>query len=169
MMPMKHVLVPLDRSELAEAALDYAVDLVEPYGVLTLLTVIESPRYGRRDPYGPIDIRLSDVTLATNMMSYVPTEYEQVAWEQVRDYLDQAARRIQKPGLVVDSQIRGGNPAACILEMAQARRVDAIVMSTHGRSGLSRWMLGSVAQKVLCAASCPVFLVPQRAVEPVAS
>jgi nucleotide-binding universal stress UspA family protein len=57
--------------------------------------------------------------------------------------------------------LRGASPAEGILETAETQEVDLIVMSTHGRSGLTRWALGSVADKVMCHSHCPVLLVRQ--------
>ena len=61
--------------------------------------------------------------------------------------------------------VEAGDPATVIVETAQKLHVDAIVMSTHGRSGLSRWLFGSVTQKVLAASCCPVFVIPAKVTE----
>ena len=72
------------------------------------------------------------------------------------------ATRWQAPEYTIRTRLAEGQPAERILEQAEELAVDAIVMSTHGRSGVSRWVFGSVAQKVLSGASCPIFIIPLR-------
>ena len=64
------------------------------------------------------------------------------------------------PTLKVNIEVCVGNVTSVIVERAHALHVDAIVMSTHGRSGLNRWMFGSVTQRVLALMPCPVLVVP---------
>lgn len=165
-MKIRHVLVPLDHSKLAEAALEYALDIVDPQGSITLLTVIEPSEYTRAEEYPVIEssIALSvmsgdDLTPTTRR-----TEAERQARENAEHYLYQMASKLQKPEQFVRTLVEEGKPAERILAVAHELKVDAIVMSTHGRSGLSRWVFGSVAQKVVSGAECPVLLIPQRSV-----
>jgi nucleotide-binding universal stress UspA family protein len=62
----------------------------------------------------------------------------------------------------VTAEVEVGDPASMIADLARSTNADAIVMSTHGRSGLSRWLFGSVTLKVLEAAVCPVYVVPAK-------
>jgi len=146
-----HVLVPLDSSELAENALGYARLLVEPTGKLTLLNVLIVPQYPIYDFYpGP---------------GSVVQDFEQLLKDMVpkaKDYLEQIASNLRTETLQVDTKIMIGDPAEAIVEASGELGVDAIAMSTHGRSGLSRWLFGSVTQKVLTASCCPVFVVPSK-------
>lgn len=154
-MKIEHVLVPLDQSDLSEAALDYAVDLIHPHGVITLLWVLSAEMVEQEVHIKP-----------TPFVEGLQQKANQTpAWEHAEHYLQAIANRIHTPGREVRVHIAEGYPAEQILDCAKKLDVDAIVMSTHGRSGVSRWVFGSVAQKVLSAAVCPVFLVPQRAVE----
>ena len=156
---LKHVLVPLDSSELAEEALDYARNLTGPGGKVTLLMVVLAPEY------------------VTSGFYPVPFEYQVENYETIRknrvdearDYLKKVAERLQKDDIEVNYVILVGNPAECIIEKAESENVDAIAMSTHGRSGLSRWIFGSVTQKVLSGTTCPVFVVPNREKEAAAA
>jgi nucleotide-binding universal stress UspA family protein len=66
----------------------------------------------------------------------------------------------------IHTEVHLGNPTSVIVERAQALHVDAIVMSTHGRSGINRWMYGSVAQRVLALMPCPVLIVPGQNLSP---
>ena len=63
------------------------------------------------------------------------------------------------PGLSVEGLVRAGYPAEEILRLAEARHADMIVMGTHGRTGFDRMLFGSVAEKVVMAAACPVLTV----------
>ena len=64
-----------------------------------------------------------------------------------------------REGVTASSEVRFGRPAEEIIAFANDLNVDLIAMSTHGRSGLARWAYGSVADRVLHAAKCPVLLV----------
>jgi nucleotide-binding universal stress UspA family protein len=163
-MKLQHVLVPLDHSDLAEAALDYAIDIVDPRGRITLLMVVDQSMVIDRDAT-PVSVLPGPNPMGHTLMAGVKRlEISQSLRDSARDYLEQVAASLWKPGWSIEPLVEEGQPADRILAVAEEMAVDAIVMSTHGRSGLSRWVMGSVAQKVLCAATCPVFLVPQRAV-----
>ncbi len=162
-MTIQHVLVPLDQSSLAEAALDYARSLVHENGQVTLLYVVDhipvidnaqvtaapgiAPLHGVVTPAAPI--QSYDTMLTT--------------WEGARLYLERTAERLRSPQRTVNYLIREGQAAEQILAVANELKPDAIIMATHGRSGLSRLVMGSVANKIVSEAQCPVFLIPQKA------
>lgn len=77
----------------------------------------------------------------------------------LRDYLRGVEHQLAREGVTVSSDVRFGRPAEEIISFATEMKVDLIAMSTHGRSGLARWAYGSVADRVLRAAQCPVLLV----------
>jgi nucleotide-binding universal stress UspA family protein len=149
---LNHVLVPLDSSELAEEALAYARQVTGPGGKITLMMVVIAPEY------------------VTSGFYPVPFEYQVENYETIRqnrikeaqDYLTTIAGRLKDDNFDVSHAILVGDPAECIVEQADSLAVDAIVMSTHGRSGLSRWVFDSVTQKVLSATERPVLVVPNR-------
>jgi nucleotide-binding universal stress UspA family protein len=151
---LNHVLVPLDGSKLAEAALAYARSLVEPAGKLTLLNILVVPQYPIYDFYpGP---------------GSVVQEFDQTLKDMIpkaKGYLEEIATGLRNAGLQVDTRVMIGDPAETIVEVGGEIGVNAIAMSTHGRSGLSRWLFGSVTNKVLGASCCPVFVVPSRAIK----
>jgi len=147
---LKHVLVTLDGSELAEAALDYARSIVCEAGHVTILSVIDVPEVAVYNFY-PVPVAMQEPNQETMLNDMK---------EQATEYLKQVKKRLEKAGLTVNYHIEMGEPAAAIVEKAEALRVDAIIMSTHGRSGISRWLFGSVTQKVLSGMPCPVFVVP---------
>ena len=139
----KKILVPLDGSELAESALAVAAMLTEQHdGELLLVQALSYPimvspeiaGYAAESVYSMVEHRISAET-----------------------YLNEIAERYA--GLPIQIEAISDTPAAAILDQAEANSADLIVMSTHGRSGLGRWMFGSVTEKVLRYAHCPVLAV----------
>ena len=149
---LDHILIPLDGSQLAEEAVESAKQILPKGGKITLITALhvsESWLYGV-DPL---------VVSAEYRQSI--DQMEQAA----KTYLQRIAAGLEADGFQVATLLEYGHPAPVILNYAAASNVDAIIMSTHGRSGISRWLFGSVTSKVLSAASCPVFVVPSRTIE----
>lgn len=147
---LDHILVSLDGSELSERALKYAREVLCDKGHITLLCVVDVPEIAAYNFY-PVPVVATEPdqeTLIDNLR------------KQATDYLAEQAKSLQAPDLTVEALVLVGEPASVIVEQAEERKVDAIVMSTHGRSGLSRWLFGSVTQKVLGTMPCPVFVVP---------
>ena len=90
----------------------------------------------------------------------VPFVVDEKQKEAAEKYLTHLAEELKKSGLMVATEVKiGMQVAAEITDFAKQRRVDLIVMCTHGRSGITRWVLGSVAHKVLIRAETPIFLV----------
>ena len=138
-MTFKKILVPLDGSRLAEAALWQAVDLGGAAGVAySLLRAAEAHTLPGADP---VEAQVSAV-------------------REAEEYLEGVARRLRERGVsAVETHVWYGAPAGAIAEAAKVQKVDLIVMSTHGRSGLARAVMGSVAEGVLRHAPCPVFVI----------
>jgi nucleotide-binding universal stress UspA family protein len=82
--------------------------------------------------------------------------------EHAREYLHKVGDSLKGSGLEVALRVTTGHPADCIVASADELNADAIVMSTHGRSGISRWVYGSVTQKVLSVAHLPVMVIPPK-------
>lgn len=150
---LNHVLVPLDRSSLAEKALPYAQHIVNSDGVISLMSVVEEH----------VDY-VTTVTpgMVTGGVTPLPEAERQARRTQAEDYLGQVVSRLSRPHLQVEQYVNFGQPAEEIVDLARQLGVDAIVISTHGRTGISRWVYGSVTHKVLSATPCPVFVVPSR-------
>jgi nucleotide-binding universal stress UspA family protein len=164
--PPRRIVVPLDGSALAEQALPMAADLARRSGAtIRLVTSVHwaSQVFGA-DP-GLLDADALDQTALADphAQEYVAA----TAHEAARDYLEQLQGQLRRDGLTVDTAIRFDEPASAILGQATDAASDLIVMTTHGRSGLHRWLLGSVAEHVLRAATGPVLVV--RATAPVGS
>ncbi|RME99629.1 MAG: universal stress protein [Chloroflexi bacterium] len=146
----KHILVPLDSSELAEAALDDAFSLAALNNAqLTLLHVIP-----------PIQ---SVLAAETGHPIFIDQQWDSHKSLAMR-YLGKICARWEcPPDVTINRVVEMGQPADTIIEYAQEHGADIIVMATHGRSGVQRWVYGSVADKVLRAANMPVLLVRSQA------
>lgn len=151
MVEIQRILCPIDFSETSRHALEHAVAIAKWYeSQITALHVIHVPLF----PQPPI--LFADVA-----NSAMPTQLErQSREEELRAWLEPAHRAGVKTDVLVDE----GNAATRIVEHAQSRQADLVVMGTHGLSGFERFMLGSVAEKVLRKARCPVMTVPPASV-----
>ncbi len=144
------ILVPLDGSEIAEQVLPYVKALIRPNRTRIFLTSVLTTGLGDRT-----------VTLLT---SYPPgmqlaTTALRHAEVQLQAYLRSVANVLRDRGAMVHIAIRQGPPADEILTYAAEVKADLICMTTHGLSGISRWVYGNVAGKVLQGAHSPVLLV----------
>jgi nucleotide-binding universal stress UspA family protein len=133
------VLVPLDGSPLAEAAVWEAVELMDrASGTLVLVRAAEANTFPGRDP---VEAQVRTV-------------------REAEDYLTGVAERMRQAGVArVDVHVWYGPAASAIVDAARVQQVDLIVMSSHGRSGLGRLVLGSVAEAVLRGTHVPILLL----------
>mgnify|MGYP002760814574 CR=1 FL=1 len=137
----ERILIPTDGSSEADRAVEHALDLAETYGAaLSVLYVVDTSAL-------PLDPRT----------------------EQVVEYLEEAGRRSEKHVLeraegrdidAIVTDVVEGSPHETILAYVDDNDIDLVVMGTHGRRGLYRFLLGSVTQRVLRAADIPVVVVP---------
>ncbi len=140
------ILCPVDFSECAEHALRYAVDLAGAFGAeLKLLHIVEVPFLPSYSMAGVPDLSM-------------PIEQLE---EGAREHLDKLLRRLgEEAGHVhVTGEVRPGTAFIEIIEAAREFGANLIVMGTHGRSGLKQLLIGSVAEKVVRKAACPVLTV----------
>ena len=136
------ILVPLDREAGAEVALPVAADLAKSDGtVIRLMYVAPTP---------------SAIVAEGRVIAYADQESDRLQHLGMV-YLREAAHQLA--GLPVEYAVRFGEPAEEILEEAREFGADLVVMATHGRSGVARLMLGSVAEAVLRRSEVPVVLV----------
>ena len=143
--PYKHILVPLDGSELAELALSDAFAVARlSQAQVTLLQVIS-----------PIDQVLA---AGTDYPIFVDEQWE-AKKALALNYLNKVCEHIDCPDIPVYMVVEMGPAAETIIDYTHEQPIDLIVMATHGRSGLQRWVYGSVADKVLRGAEVPVLLV----------
>jgi nucleotide-binding universal stress UspA family protein len=151
MIEIRRILCPIDFSEASRHALEHAVVLAKWYeSRITALHVIHAPLF----PPPPILVAGFAEATAPAVPDHKACEEELEAWLE-------PAHRV---GIKTDAIVDDGNAPARILEHASSSQADLIVMGTHGLGGFERFMLGSVAEKVLRKATCPVMTVPPAAV-----
>lgn len=142
----RRIIVPLDGSALAEQALDQAAELSRVTGApLQLLRIVD---YLRMEQYGIYALALEYATAEPVLA---------VEQGESKDYLTKIENKLAREGLAVATEVRQGRVAREIVAFAQPG--DVIVMASHGRGGLSRWLLGSIAEDVVRHATVPVLLV----------
>ena len=142
----KEILVPLDGSELAEAAVPHAIELAKAFNAsVTLLSVVE-----------PVGVHAQPGAIGPVVSVTLNIEEEM---DRIREYLHGVAERYKDYNVEIKKVVREGDPASIICDYAHETNADLIVMSTHGRSGIQRWVYGSVADRVLRAAKIPILLI----------
>lgn len=152
--PYKKIILPLDGSDLAVQALSHAEELAHASGAkLVLLRVIED------EPLFMTTVSVVGTNAATLAGGTLDDEAHRRAVDEAKNSLDRLAASLHHRKIDAVSDIATGDAASQIVEYAAHNGADLIVMSTHGRSGLKRLAYGSVANKVLQAAPCPVLIV----------
>lgn len=137
---IKHILIPLDSSPLAECVLPHALAVAQAADArITLLHVLERPQGTGELPTDPLHWNLKK--------------------NAAKVYLDQITTRLQETNLDVTNVILEGVPAEIIIEYANNNDVDLVALSTHGRSGLSSWNVSSVVQKIILRVYTSTLLV----------
>ena len=144
----RHILVPLDGSSCAEQVLPVAARLARSSeGTITLLRVV--------------DLTYDTVTYGLGA-SYISQNIIDDELSSAQRYLAQWSKHRLLEGIVVYTQVASGNPAAAIIAQAAQPPTDLVVISSHGYTGVKRWLLGSVAEKVARHALVPVLVVRDK-------
>ena len=143
----KKIMVPLDGSDLAECVLPHAEAIAMGCEVknVTFVRAVE-----------PLHLPSGS--------EWVPTPEEQERIESshrsdAQDYLTELVGRLKYGGVDLQSEVITGKAAESLADYAEKNGVDLIVIATHGRSGVSRWVWGSVADRILRSACVPVLMV----------
>lgn len=141
----KKILVPLDGSKLAECVLPHVRTLAQGSEVkeIVLVRVVE-PFYPR-----------GDFVLEESQIKKLEAEHKVAAAE----YLQKLAQDLKLNGIKVSYEVLFGFVAESLAEYVEKNQVDLIVIATHGRSGVSRWVWGSVADRILRSSCVPVLMV----------
>jgi len=144
-MKAQKILFPVDFSEAGQRALELATSLARDSGATLIIAHVEEPpmAYGGGDMYYGVE-EPNHEELRASLAAVVPTD----------------------PALPCIHKLMIGDPAEAIVQLAEADHVDLIVMGTHGRTGLTRLLMGSVAEAVVRRAPCPVLTVKQPAAVP---
>lgn len=143
MIKLKKILCPIDFSACSIHALSYAIDLsIKNKASLYLIYVMETHVNDARDILKQIDLLLDDTqidNLKIRLISLIPDN-------------------IQK-SITIETIVVKGIPYVEIIKTSKDKQIDLIVMGTHGRTGLEHILIGSVAQRVIQKAPCPVFSI----------
>jgi len=142
----KKILAPLDGSGFSECSLEHVRTVAIGCQVpeVVLLMVVEP---------------IKTIAYAETSGDWV-AEKEKHNQAEAEKYLSELAENLEGEGVVVQAAVVHGNPAEEILDYAKNNQVGLIVMSTHGRSGISRWAFGSVTDRILRHSAVPVLITP---------
>jgi nucleotide-binding universal stress UspA family protein len=142
-MAIRKLLVPTDFSDGALQALEYAIDLAREVDAELLVLFVVEPVYSATG---------GELYSGSMDPSVVLEEQRRIGNEQ----LSRLGRRLDKRAIRFLTVLETGTPYRIIAEVAEKSRADLIVMATHGRTGLSHLLVGSVTEKVIRTAPCPV-------------
>jgi len=149
-MPIKRILIPVDFSADSLKALAYARDFAKPFGAeLCVLYVVEPIYYAT-----PADMYATSPNIAMLI-----DEQQRVGAQQ----LARINADLKKRGATVRTLQKTGSAAQSIVDTAKTLKADLIIMGTHGRTGFAHMLMGSVAEKVVRTAGCPVLTVRPEA------
>ena len=143
------ILVPVDLMEGSRSIVDYAIALGRPFNAsIELLHVWEPPQYATPD-------------LLVAAPGWIPQPVDKEALDSTREALAKFVASLEYPGAAGSTgtftqMLVRGEPSAAVLQVAESGGFDLIVMGTHGRRGLPRLLMGSVAQRIVSRAHCPV-------------
>jgi nucleotide-binding universal stress UspA family protein len=140
----KTILVPLDGSKLSESILEHVVAIVNG---------CEAPQVVLLRIREPLDKQVRE-----KLSADVGTMLDDAYQEEAVEYLDKIGAILEAKGITANKVVRTGKPAEEIIHYAKTNAVDLIIMSTHGRSGVSRLMLGSVAERIIRQSDIPILL-----------
>ena len=143
---IRKILAPLDGSKIGEAAIPSTAALAQALGAELILFQAVAP------------IRVSAAQFEDSWTDIIQKD-EEARRDATTIYLEEIAKPLRDSGLGVSMATGSGSPADQIIDYAEANTVDLIAMSTHGRSGIGRWVFGSVTDKVLHAGNTAVFVV----------
>jgi len=140
---IRRILVPIDFSDHAAAVLEWAAHLAEEHrSRLVLLHAYHLP-----------------VEFQQLEGAYLPPDFWSSVKMEAEQSLSRYAEDLDRRGLQVETVVREGYPAAVIVDEAASQPADLIVIGTHGLSGLKHMLLGSIAERVVQKAPCPVLTV----------
>ena len=142
------ILVPLDGSELAECVLPHVESIAKGSHTnnIIFIRVVE-----------PVVLPVAD---GEYFSSNVWTQIESQEKATAVNYLNDIVNRVQYEGINVEAKVILGRVAESIVDFAVKNDVDLIIIATHGRSGVNRWLRGSVANRVLHAVRSPILIIP---------
>ena len=142
----KKILVPLDGSPIAECVVPHIITLAKAtFADVELISVVE-----------PVDIPTrGKIALSEDDLQAINSE----AKKEAHRYLDNIAKRLDRDKVKTKAIVITGKPAESLVDYIESNDVDLIIMATHGRSGLTKWFFGSIAEKIMRGVATPILLV----------
>jgi nucleotide-binding universal stress UspA family protein len=140
------VMVPLDGSELAECVFPHVEAFIKGFRLteVVFVRVIEPFKLSTSSGYTRIEQVKED---------------EATRQSAAKEYLDQVVDRLKHEGILLQNEVLVGKVADSLTDYARKSNIDLIIMATHGRSGVTRWVMGSIADKILRSSNIPVLMV----------
>ncbi|MEP7289182.1 MAG: universal stress protein [Chloroflexota bacterium] len=160
-MAYQKILVTLDGSKLAEQALQHAVHIAAPGAYIHILSVVAP---GSTSEMAAFASAVSQSPTGTNQWPQIEGTQDPREADARQSYLEKTREWLEPAGYSVTTETLTGSVIDSILDVAD-RGFDVIVMATHGRTGISKVVLGSVVEAVLQAAPCPVLVVSAHAAQ----
>ncbi len=144
---VRRILVPIDFSKNAASVVDWAAHLAKEHGSRILLLHVY---------HLPVEFQQLEG-------AYLPPDFWSTVKNEAEQQLGRFAEDLRGRGLEVEALVREGYPATVIVEEAASLEADLLVIGTHGLSGLKHMLLGSIAERVVQKAPCPVLTVKSNA------
>jgi nucleotide-binding universal stress UspA family protein len=150
MLPIRRILFPTDFSEHADHAWPYALHFAQEFGADVHLLHVVSPPPHMTEAY---------------TVNFDPEKFTETLTSDANTSLDRLVQAAQDRNLTFHREVRVGVDFHEIIDYARTHQIDLVVMATHGRTGLAHALVGSVAEKVVRKAPCPVLTVKHPAMK----
>jgi nucleotide-binding universal stress UspA family protein len=152
------IVVPLDGSTMAEAALPYAVEIARKFGSnLLLVRVVSATGVGFLSSASILGDPSMGGASAAEAELLAQAHDEELA--EAQGYINGMIKQLSEPEVQVCGEVLEGSPAEAIMHFAHKVKANLIVITTHGRTGLMRMVMGSVADQIVRQCGCPVLLI----------
>jgi nucleotide-binding universal stress UspA family protein len=152
------IMVPLDGSNLAECVMPHVAAIISGFKSAEVVLVrVVNP------------VRLPVSVPAQGNFGFTEKDRQQLEANRKKaagEYLEKMVRSLDIPGTIFSFTVLEGNPANMLADYTTQNEVDLIVVATHGRSGVSRWVMGSVAERIVRTSCVPVMMVRAPGCEP---
>lgn len=155
----KRILVPVDGSRFGSKPLEYAIDIARRFDAEVVILHVVKPAVPVTAPtftYGAISPATAEIAVKA------AEDEEKRNVSRSKRYLSRKAREIKSSRVDASYRVLVGDPSTSIMDFSKKEKIDLIVMSTHGKSGLKRAFLGSVADAVIRESGKPVLVIRPR-------
>ena len=150
-----NILVPLDGSDLAEKALPYAVNLAKSEGGKVHLVHVFTSH-----PEGVVSVGGLEQDLSMAQVNELSRQLQEANISQLQQYLDHTASNLQRDGIGTKTALLEGSAHEELVNYAKQNDVEVVTICSHGRGGLQRMLIGSVADKIIRSGEIPVLVIP---------